>query len=206
MALVTGPLLSLDASGSVAGSLVFAKWKGRPYVRQLVTPSNPKSANQRATRAMFKFLAQAWAGLSGAEQADWQTLADATTVSPFNAFVGYNMDRWTQFETPYDSPDPTAGAVPVLGALSVTGAIRQAQIAQTITTANQIWGLIIYRSEQNLVTPTKSDVIAVVEYDGSPVEYLDTPVTPGFWYYSTAGFDQEGEASAPHAWVGDTVL
>lgn len=50
MAKVSGPLMSMEASGAFAGSLVFGRWKGRPTVRQLVIPSNPKSANQTAAR------------------------------------------------------------------------------------------------------------------------------------------------------------
>lgn len=50
MAKVTGPLMSMDASGGFGGTLVFGKWKGRPVVRQLVTPANPKSANQAVAR------------------------------------------------------------------------------------------------------------------------------------------------------------
>lgn len=52
MAKVTGPLMSMDASGKFADALVFSKWKGRPTVRQLVTPSNPMSADQVAARNM----------------------------------------------------------------------------------------------------------------------------------------------------------
>lgn len=50
MAKVTGPLMSMDASGGFGGTLVFGKWKGRPTVRQLVIPANPKSANQTIAR------------------------------------------------------------------------------------------------------------------------------------------------------------
>jgi len=50
VAKVVGPLMSMDASGGYAGAMVFAKWKGRAYVRQLVTPANPHSADQEAAR------------------------------------------------------------------------------------------------------------------------------------------------------------
>lgn len=50
MAKLTGPLFSMDASGSFAGAMVFSKWKGRNYARQLVIPSNPHSADQEAAR------------------------------------------------------------------------------------------------------------------------------------------------------------
>lgn len=50
MAKVTGPLFSVEAAGAYAGVIVFAKWKGRQYVRQLVIPANPHSADQEAVR------------------------------------------------------------------------------------------------------------------------------------------------------------
>lgn len=59
MAKVGGPLMSLEASGSVAGALTFAKWKGRQYVRQLVQPSNPQSAAQETARNAMRVAAAA---------------------------------------------------------------------------------------------------------------------------------------------------
>lgn len=50
MAKVSGPLFSLEASGSYGGALTFGKWKGRQYCRQLVIPSNPNTADQEAAR------------------------------------------------------------------------------------------------------------------------------------------------------------
>jgi len=57
MAKVTGPLMSMDARGKFAGALVFSVWKGRPTVRQLVTPANPMSANQMTVRNAMRVLA-----------------------------------------------------------------------------------------------------------------------------------------------------
>jgi hypothetical protein len=54
MAKVQGPLFSLKATGSYAGALVFANWKGRDYVRQLVIPANPHSAGQETARNAFR--------------------------------------------------------------------------------------------------------------------------------------------------------
>lgn len=54
MAKVSGPLMSMDASGKFGGALVFGKWKGRPTVRQLVTPANPQTAGQVAARNMVR--------------------------------------------------------------------------------------------------------------------------------------------------------
>lgn len=56
MAKVTAPLMSMDASGKFGGALVFGKWKGRPTVRKLVTPSNPQSADQTTARNAVRVL------------------------------------------------------------------------------------------------------------------------------------------------------
>lgn len=50
MAKVSGPLMSMTASGAFAGTLVFANRKGQNVVRQLVVPANPMSANQEVAR------------------------------------------------------------------------------------------------------------------------------------------------------------
>lgn len=53
MAKVWGPLHSDDARGKLADSLVFMGWKGIKSVRQLVTPQNPKSADQGNIRTVM---------------------------------------------------------------------------------------------------------------------------------------------------------
>lgn len=196
MALVTGPLLSLDARGKVAGALVFSNWKGRPTVRQLVSPSNPKSAGQVATRAMFAFLAQNWAALSAANQATWETLAAATSISPFNAYVSFNMDRWTQFLFPYDAATSVPGTVPVMGAGTLTGGVRQYTLSQVITTANDISGIVIVESLATIVTPVKTQVVRVEDYVASPIVVVLTPRVPATYHVRVAGFTKGGALSA----------
>jgi len=53
MAKTSGPLFSLGASGKFGGAAVYSIWKGITYVRQLVTPANPKSAAQGAQRLVI---------------------------------------------------------------------------------------------------------------------------------------------------------
>ena len=107
MAIVKGPAMSLDASGSLAGAIVFSKWKGRNYVRQLVTPANPRSESQTGFRCSMRFLSQIWAGLSAVNKATWEDRAADMIVSEFNAFTSYNQKRWRNFLTP-TKEDPAA--------------------------------------------------------------------------------------------------
>jgi hypothetical protein len=46
MAKVTGPLMSISASGKLADSIVFFPWKGINCVRQWLKPANPQSWQQ----------------------------------------------------------------------------------------------------------------------------------------------------------------
>lgn len=66
MATVSAPLFSLDASGSVGKTIVYSRWHGRAYVRRLVTPLNPQTADQVAVRNAMRVLSQgvAWAQLT----------------------------------------------------------------------------------------------------------------------------------------------
>ena len=63
---VTGPLMSMTASGAFGGALVFGKWKGRPTVHQLVFPANPRSTTQAFERNIMRVTGadQHWANVS----------------------------------------------------------------------------------------------------------------------------------------------
>jgi hypothetical protein len=53
------PMMSLNPSGSIFGLLTASRWKGRPYLRGLVTPSNPSSAGQITARKYLGSIAKA---------------------------------------------------------------------------------------------------------------------------------------------------
>lgn len=193
---VTGPGLSISASGKLAGVLVASTWKGRPYMRQLVTPANPKSGGQVGTRSMFAYLGANWANLTAGEQATWESLGEDLKASPFNAFVKYNMNRWTQFTAPKVTPNQAAGTVPVMGALTATPGVRQISLSQVVTTANNIWGMIICMSLTTGFTPGVTNCVAVAYGTASPILRVLTPVAAGTWFIRTAGFNRGATTSA----------
>lgn len=51
--------MSLSASGTFANILTASIWKGRPYMRQRVDPSNPSTAGQIAVRLVLGDIAKA---------------------------------------------------------------------------------------------------------------------------------------------------
>jgi len=196
MVKVTMPMGGFSASGSIGGALVFATTKGRQYARQLVVPSNPNSPGQIATRAMMRFLSQEWAGLSAPQQASWEGLMAADNISAMNAYTRFNMNRWTQWQDPLVDPGQAAGTNPVIGALTMTGGIRQASGSQVITTANDIWGLLVAVSLTTGFTPAKTDIFLVPTYSASPVTFVLTPLVPGTYFVRTAGFTTGGSRTA----------
>lgn len=207
MVKVSGPAMSLDASGSLAGTVVFSKWKGRNYVRQHVIPSNPKSGGQVGVRAMFKFLAQIWDGLTTAEKATWEDRADDMIVSPFNAFMSYNQRRWRNFQTP-SQEDPAAeiSTAPDGCTGVATPGIRSMSLAITHGVNLADWGMCIFMDLTTAFSLTWDRCIAVVAVDGSgDAEYIHTPLDPDQYFYNTIGFNDDGVNGADGTEFNGTI-
>jgi Family of unknown function (DUF6266) len=194
MAKVTGPLMSLDASGSIASTITFSKWKGRPYVRNLVKPSNPRTNAQTAQRAMFAFLSQQWAAITDPDKATWQAMADALKASPFNGYQKYNMDRWTQLEYPTMALPAIASASPDNpSALAAIGGVRQAQVNVTFTGATNEWGVIIYQNLVTGFTPAKNDVVGIIlGVNTGIVSFVSSNLPANTYYYRVGMFGPDG--------------
>lgn len=198
MVKVQAPALSMAASGKLGGAIVFASWKGRPYVRELVRPSNPKSGPQIGVRAMMKFLSQQWAGLSTADKEDWLTRAAATTISNFNAYVAYNMSRWRSFLAPSKTdPATEASTALTVSSLVATGAIHQASVAITPSAGTAIWGYAIFSDQVGTIVPAFSNCIAVIEADGAnAVTFIHSPLAAGEYYYKAKVINIDGKFGA----------
>lgn len=93
MAVPTGPLLSFGASGTLAKTMVFSKWKGRPYVRRHVIPANPQTAAQTLTRNAFTFSSNVWKAAPTLLRAPWERFAQGQVLSGRNAFIGKNTQN-----------------------------------------------------------------------------------------------------------------
>ncbi len=197
MAKVTGPLLSMSASGSVAGAMVFSSSKGRPYVRQLVVPRNPKTAGQLGVRANMAGLNKLWATMSDADKATWDAAAKAKNVSTWNAFVARNQSDFAngmgdQRQDPVEPSDPPAIAGTVTD--SVEG--NQVTISFLEPATGDCFGLFVYVSPTTGFTPASANCRALVVASGTPLtELLATlpGLATGEYFYRVRGFDFAGE-------------
>jgi len=113
MTRVTGPALSLDASGTLGGVMTFSKWKGQNYVRLRVDPYNPKSPYQTGVRdtmtfAQFYFKSSEY--VTDEQKTWWNTYAEGTGKSGANrftaAFMAANYDSATGTYIYSNVPNP----------------------------------------------------------------------------------------------------
>lgn len=208
MVRVQAPALSLDASGSLGGALVFSKWKGRAYVRTLVIPANPRSGGQVGMRAMLKFLSQDWTNVSDANQATWENRADQAVVSPFNAYIGFNQFRWRDFLAPTQHDPPAVADTPAtLGALTLALGVRSITASQAVTTAADGWGILFFRSPTGTFATAFDNLKSIRPVDGTnAVVFVDSPLAPGDYYYDTRECTEDGQLSAETGEETETVV
>jgi len=208
MVKVSAPAMSLDASGSLAGALVFSKWKGRNYVRQHVIPANPKKPGQVGIRAMFKFLSQVWVGLSAANHATWESRADDMVVSTFNAFMSLNVRRWRDFDGPTKEDPPTLVGTPPTGPTGVaTPNVRSMTIVITDGVTPPDFAYAIFRSLTGTFSLNWDNCIAVVPWDvAGTTEYVDSPLEPDTYYYNAIGYLATGVEGADGTEFDGTIV
>lgn len=194
MARVTGPLMSMEASGTIGKTLTFAKWKGRPYVRQWVVPANPKSAAQTGIRKMLGFLAAAWAAIKTASEASYVTGAAADGISTFNRFIKENMVLWRESLAPSQSSPPAAAhSGTTISAHTYTGGARHAVLDFTLTTASNQWGLIILRSTAEITAFSWANVVAVIPVGGdTTLQHTESDLDAGTYHYRACTFTDDG--------------
>jgi hypothetical protein len=198
MAIVTGPLMSMSASGTVGNTLTYSNWKGRAYVRNRVDPANPKSGPQKGVRAMFRYLSMLWASLSGPNKATWDAAAAAAEISPFNAFLKENMNRWSNGHFPIEAANATpptlGGTAPTIVATTGVGEVELAITHGGTYTAD---AYAIYRAATTGVASARNSCIAMIPADaGGDLVYVDTTTTAGTWFYTCVAVKHSGDYTA----------
>ena len=103
MAVLTGPLFSLEAHGSLGDVITYARIGRTNYSKAHFTPANPQSDKQIRRRVMTGWLTKTWAGLSDLEKSNFNDMATSWNLSPYHAWLKWNSIRWTTDEIPNTS-------------------------------------------------------------------------------------------------------
>jgi hypothetical protein len=89
MAKISLSPLVVDIRNKVA-DIVFSKWRGTNYVRSRVTPTNPNTDDQKATRNSLARVVDIWQALPAVIAAAWNYISSGKSYSGYNRFVGDN--------------------------------------------------------------------------------------------------------------------
>lgn len=163
MSKVTAPLLSFDAAGQIADTLVYASWKGRPYARKYVVPSNPNSAGQQLTRNTFSYLSRLWQYMPSGAKGAWDLYANNSRFTAVNGFMKQNVGvlrSQTDLQSMIMSPAANGGIVAAglaltAGSLQITADLTAPSLPSGWTIDNA-WAMAI--SDEDPQTSAVYDV------------------------------------------------
>lgn len=177
MAKVKGPLLSLGASGQIGKAQVYANWRGVPYARQHVVPSNPNTLAQQSTRNTFAALDELFKRSGPIAREPWVAEAQRRPVTDRNMYIKANLP-------------PLRGAADMSGFVGSNGAKGglppSAVVAADSTTPNAIDVTVTSPAAPTGWTLFAVQAVAVRDRDPAltPTEFVHeiedtTPVTAG---------------------------
>lgn len=89
MAKVTGPLMSLTASGKLGKSIVFMTWRGIQDVRKWLKPANPRTDAQMDVREDFSNAVTKYHSLTGTDMEALRLKCQSKPYSGFNLWIGW---------------------------------------------------------------------------------------------------------------------
>lgn len=172
MARLTGPLMSLSASGTIADTLTYADWKGISYARTRVIPSNPQTSDQQEVRTVFRYLQSLYKFMPAIGREPWIAAVIGVPMTPQNLMIKRNVAA-LQSETDLNlitlSPGARGGVPPV----SITPTPDDTEISVAVSVPSPPTGW----------TLTAAQGIAVKDQDphdpieASPVAAEDTTST-----------------------------
>jgi len=150
MAKVVMPLLSAEASGKIADTMVYFYWKGRNVVRRWVVPTNPRSAGQKLIRTNMAAMGKNLKAIvtTGADVAIVTLIRAVTPANQiWNAhFVNQTLDHiktaanWTAMQLAFSSAchvftEMTLGA----GTLGMESILTGANYDKEVTAGFQLF-------------------------------------------------------------------
>lgn len=186
---LTGPMMSMGASGQIGKTLVFAKWKGVAYARQHVVPANPRTTKQVNNRAIWALIGQAWLYAPSAVQAAFNGFSTGKALTGRNKFFSDNQSLLAIQPTPANiagftmSPGNNGGLPP--NTLVVTPGDGTLTLSATMPGIPAGWSITKVHGAA-LINQDPTDAFAAVWYyasdDAAPYSVEITGLTNGTEY------------------------
>lgn len=101
MAKTHGPLMSLNASGTIAGSMTHRRSAGANIAQANRFRTDKRTPARAAIREAFEEAGRYWYSLPPADREQWRALAARLSLPPFAAFVQeWNRQQSTTLNPP----------------------------------------------------------------------------------------------------------
>lgn len=173
MSRVTAPLLSFDARGKIADTMVFSNWRGVPYTRRYVIPANPRSTAQVLTRDIFTALELRWKQAGPLMRAVWDRFAVGQKFVGRNAYLGKNIAviRGDADMADYIGSPGAKGGLPATSLTLTTvasGGIEAVVVAPAAPTGWTLTSAICTFLKDQAPEATVTDIIQEVEDLAAP--------------------------------------
>jgi len=108
MARGTGPLFSLEATGSIGDALTYGKRGRANVIKRKSKPANPRTLAQIQSRAAIAATSALWRNITSSEQESWRTIAESREITLFNAFASYASANRANNLAPQMTPSGSA--------------------------------------------------------------------------------------------------
>lgn len=142
MAKIKWGMIVTDGRNKLGGQ-VFSKNRAGAYIRTKVTPVNPKTALQMASRQLLGALSSAWSGLTNAQRDAWNASVDEWQKTDIfgdlrkptgkNLFTGLNKNRVDIGGVAQDLP-PEKVEIPVIALFRPEFAMTDEELSVGIST------------------------------------------------------------------------
>lgn len=191
MVKVKGQLLSLDAAGSIAKTITYSSWKGRPYAKQFKLPTQPNTPAQLGLRMAMQFLSQAWKDMNNARKAEWIPKATEGEITAFDAYIQTNLVRFGLGLYPALTVNVVDGAANLGITFAVAGTYER-YIDFEINNAGieKAWGYYLYASDSidDELIPSHVEACFPMKIRGTVQTLRFVPTEIGSRYYQLVGF------------------
>lgn len=196
---LTGPFMSLEASGSFGNQITAGLWNHRQWVKKKPRPSQPRTVAQRQARCRIGHLRAFWRNLVDINdeliQDEWNALNPDPTISGFNYYVKYNLERWATGQGPKFYPTFASSNGSTNQYFGVTPGIRQIAWRSSENNPNvTVFGTLWFLTTA-LATPTPSDLLWISGsqyFIGTQYAVLLKFIEPGTYYLWSQCFYGDG--------------
>ena len=173
MAKVTGPLLSMRASGQLGKAMVLGAWRGVQYARVHVTPANPQTDSQVLRRGVFSNIQDFFKRCGDLSRAPWDAAAVGRPLLGRNLITRFNTTTLKDQADMTDwigSPGANAGLAGLLLTLDVATPLH---MTATLTTPAEPTDWTLQAAVFSVQPQRAPEVLAATP----PTEAEDTGVT-----------------------------